>query len=151
MGGLVIKKVRILATLFEQLPLSSFFDTYPHRWQAYILAQNLSDIKNRIRAIFFLATPQHGSDYAATLNNILSVFGIIPARHYISDLTAGSISMQVINDDFGKLAHELPVVSFYETLKTNLGLSSIIVVDRESSVLGMVQRHLSFIKKNKTC
>lgn len=92
--------------------------------------------------MFFLATPQRGSDYASTLNNIFNAFGII-SRNYMSDLTAGSISMQVINNDFGKHAHDLRIFSFYEALKTSFGISSIYVVDKESAVLGMLPSMIS--------
>ena len=88
--------------------------------------------------IFFLATPHRGSDYAGVLNNILSVSGIMSSRLYISDLTRGSMSIQDINNDFGKYARDLPIFTFYETQKTSLGVSSIQIVDKESAVLGML-------------
>ncbi|KAJ9155418.1 GPI inositol-deacylase [Pleurostoma richardsiae] len=111
MGGLVIKK-------------------------AYILSRDVLDLKGRIRCIFFLATPHRGSDYAETLNNILTVSGILSSRDYIRDLTAGSTSAQLINNEFGKYAHDLPIFSFYETLRMSLGLSSSLIVDKNSAVLG---------------
>lgn len=67
----------------------------------------------------------------------------MPSRHYISDITAGSVSIQVINDDFGKHAQGLPIFSFYETQKTSLGISSVLVVDRESAVLGILHQKAS--------
>ncbi|KAK4154703.1 hypothetical protein C8A00DRAFT_42579 [Chaetomidium leptoderma] len=111
MGGLVIKK-------------------------AFLLAQNVPEIGPRIRCIFFLATPHRGSDYAATLNNILAITGILSPRQYITDLMTGSVSIQLINEDFGNCAHDLPIFSFFETLRTSFGVSSALVVDRSSAVLG---------------
>ncbi|KAB5582350.1 hypothetical protein GE09DRAFT_264304 [Coniochaeta sp. 2T2.1] len=111
MGGLVIKK-------------------------AYNLAQDVLDFRDRIRCIFFLATPHRGSDYAAILNNILTITGILSSRDYIKDLTTGSSSAQLINDEFGKHAHDLPIFSFYETLRMNVGLSSTLIVKLDSAVLG---------------
>ncbi|KAK7997445.1 hypothetical protein PG989_005485 [Apiospora arundinis] len=111
MGGLVIKK-------------------------AYILAQVVSDLRSRIQCIFFLATPHKGSDYAATLNNILTVTGVLSSRDYIRDLTSGSTSAQLINEDFGRCAHQLHIYSFYETLRTSLGVSSTMIVEKDSAVLG---------------
>ncbi|KAH8907338.1 NACHT and WD domain protein [Coniochaeta sp. PMI_546] len=111
MGGLVIKK-------------------------AYNLARDVLDFRDRIRCIFFLATPHRGSDYAAILNNILTMTGILSSRDYIKDLTTGSRSAQLINDEFGKYAHVLPIFSFYETLRMNLGLSSTLIVKPDSAVLG---------------
>lgn len=106
------------------------------RSQAFVLAQDVPELKDRIRTIFFLATPHRGSDYASTLNNILAVSGIMSSRHYIADLMTGSTSIQLINDSFGKCAHELPIFSFYETLRMSLGITSIMVVDKDSAVLG---------------
>lgn len=114
----------------------SGFPILNYHLQAFILAQAVPEFRDRIRAIFFLATPHRGSDYASMLNNVLSVSGVMSSRHYISDLRTGSVSIQAINDQFGEHAHDLPIFSFYETLKTNLGIS-IVVVNKESAVLGM--------------
>ena len=137
MGGLVIKKVDLTqrsliynSYYIEALSLLTV-------WKAFILAQDEPHLRDRIRTIFFLGTPHRGSNYAAVLNNILSVSGVMSPRHFISDLTKGSISVQMINDDFGKYAHELPIFSFYETTKTSVGISPVYVVDKESAVLGM--------------
>ncbi|KAK7959701.1 uncharacterized protein PG986_004555 [Apiospora aurea] len=111
MGGLVIKK-------------------------AYILAQDVPDLRSRIQSIFFLATPHRGSDYAATLNKILTVSGILSSRDYIRDLTSGSTSAQLINEDFGRCAHQLHIYSFYETLRTSLGVSTCLIVGKDSAILG---------------
>ncbi|ROV96972.1 hypothetical protein VSDG_04162 [Cytospora chrysosperma] len=111
MGGLVIKK-------------------------AFILARDVPEFQERIRCIFFLATPHRGSDYAALLNNVLAVSGVLSPRHYISDLVTGSTSAQLINEDFARYASELPVFSFYETLRMSIGISSCIIVDKISAVLG---------------
>lgn len=116
MGGLVVKK-------------------------AFILAQSIPDLKGRIRSIFFLATPHRGSDYAALLNNILTISGFLSPRQYLNDLTSGSTSAQLINDEFGKLASELPVFSFYETLRMSMGISSSLIVDKTSAVLGKRPSH----------
>lgn len=59
------------------------------------------------------------------------------SRHYITDIITGSLSVQAINDDFSKCAHDLPIFSFYETLRMSLGISSILVVEKNSAILGM--------------
>ncbi|KAK7931320.1 hypothetical protein PG985_002032 [Apiospora marii] len=118
MGGLVIKKAVILA-----------HQDAVHR-----------DIAERVKCTFFLATPHRGSDYAAVLNRILKVYGITgggSSREYIADITRGSTATQLINDDFGRYASELAIFSFYETVHTNLGVSSSLIVDKESAVLGL--------------
>ncbi|KAI0839441.1 NACHT and WD domain protein [Hypoxylon sp. FL0890] len=111
MGGLVVKK-------------------------AFILARDIPDFSARIKCIFFLATPHRGSDYAATLNNILTASGIMSSRQYIDDLTTGSTSTELINNDFGKYANDIPIFSFYETLRMNLGFSSSLIVEKNSAILG---------------
>jgi hypothetical protein len=132
MGGLVIKKVGIsLVSPHTSDPPDAYF------CQAFILSQETPDFNNRIRCIFFLATPHRGSDYAATLNNILTVSGILASRHYITDLTTGSTSIEWINEDFRRYALNSPIYSFYETLKMGIGVTSILVVDKASAVLGM--------------
>lgn len=116
MGGLVIKKAFNLA------------NQDMHR-----------DISDRIKCIIFLATPHRGSDYATTLNTILKVSGITgmaSSRDYINDLAKGSASSQAINEEFTRHAGDLEIYSFYETLPTSLGVSSSLIVDRESAVLG---------------
>lgn len=98
-----------------------------------------SDISDRIRAIVFLATPHKGSDYAALLNNILKVSGfagISSSRGYIDDLTVGSKSTQLINEEFGTAIADLSIYSFYETLQSSIGVSSTIIVPKDSAVLG---------------
>lgn len=111
MGGLVIKK-------------------------AFALARDVLEFQERIRCIFFLATPHRGSDYAALLNNILTISGVMSSRQYIADLTTGSTSAQLINEDFGRHANDLPVFSFYETARMSLGISSCVIVDKGSAILG---------------
>ena len=97
----------------------------------------MPDIHSRIKCIFFLATPHRGSDYAATLNNILALSTLGSARQYISELKTGSASMVQLNEKFGRHAHDLHIFSFYETMHTSLGVSSALIVDRGSAVLGM--------------
>ncbi|KAI1196726.1 NACHT and WD domain protein [Nemania serpens] len=117
MGGLVIKKAYVAA----------------HQDQTYC------QLAERMRCIFFLATPHRGSEYASILNRILKISGITgitSSREYINEISLGSISAQLINEDFGRYASTLQVYSFYETLETSLGLFSALIVDKESAVLG---------------
>ncbi|KAI0199392.1 hypothetical protein F4808DRAFT_432983 [Astrocystis sublimbata] len=115
MGGLVIKKVYILA---QQDP------------RDHLLA-------SRIQCMFFLATPHRGSESARLLNNILRASTVLSPRQYIVDIFKGSPSLQVINDDFRGFADRLQLWSFYETLKTRTTpTSSVLIVERDSAVLG---------------
>jgi hypothetical protein len=58
------------------------------------------------------------------------------SRLYITDITTGSISAQLIDEDFGKHANDLPIFSFYETLQMKLGISSGLIVEKSSAILG---------------
>ncbi|KAK8856979.1 WD40 repeat-like protein [Apiospora arundinis] len=114
MGGLVIKK-------------------------AYIAARqgvSTQRFAQRIKCIFFLATPHRGSDYAAVLSNILKVSGFLSSKQYLSDLMTGSTSTQLINDGFARYADDIRIFSFFETQEMDFKVSSAMIVDRTSAVLG---------------
>lgn len=107
--------------------------------KAYTLARQ--DLRNsetgqRIRCLFFLATPHRGSDFAILLNNILRATGVLSTRPYIADLQRNSVSAQKINRDFEMYAQDVALWSFFETLKTSLGVTSSMIVDRDSAILG---------------
>jgi hypothetical protein len=91
----------------------------------------------RIQSVFFLATPHRGSDYASTLSNVLKISGFLSSREYLSELTTGSASIQLINQDFARYAGDLHIFSFFETLRMSLGgLASALIVDKSSAILG---------------
>jgi len=105
--------------------------------KAYLLArQEARDIAQRVKYIFFLATPHRGSDSASLLNNLLSVSGVLSRRQYVADLGRNSVALQVINDEFKNFANDVELWSFYETVKTSSGIKSTIIVARDSAVLG---------------
>lgn len=115
MGGLVVKK-------------------------AFILGQHDEHYRELIRAmssIVFLSTPHRGSNLAEVLNKILSacIFTFSP-KQYISELSANSPTLQEINEQFRNLAPSLSIISFFETLKTSIGPSQVMVCQRDSSILG---------------
>lgn len=114
MGGLVIKKAYLLARQNEQ----------------YL------DIANRIQSMFFLATPHRGSDSATLLNNILRATPFRNSKQYVTDIARNSTALSVINDEFRLLGDEVHIWSFYETMKSRVGLNSIMIVDRDSAVIG---------------
>lgn len=115
MGGLIVKK-------------------------AFILGQNDEHYRELIRAvsgIVFLSTPHRGSNLAEVLNKILSacIFAFSP-KQYISELNINSPTLQEINEQFRNLAPNVSLVSFYETLKTAIGPSQVMVLQKDSSILG---------------
>lgn len=112
MGGLVIKKAYVLA----------------RQGGAY------ESLAQRIRSIFFIATPHRGSDSAKLLNNLLQAASM--SRAYVADLERGSSAIQAINDEFRNYSQGVELRSFYETQKLKLGMVNMLVVDPESAVLG---------------
>ena len=134
MGGLVIKKVGIV-------PLYPSCDLKITLEQAYILAQQETtrhNIFDRIKCMFFLATPHRGSDYAKFLEGVLSTFSVIgltSSKGYLEDLNLDSTSTQLMNDEFARLATNLTIYTFYELWSTILGTSTLIV-KKGSAVIG---------------
>ena len=87
--------------------------------------------------MLFLSTSHRGTNLALILNRILtiSVFGH-SVKQFISELENDSITIQDINEQFRSFAPRLAIFSFYETLKTTAGPTKIMVLEKESSVLG---------------
>lgn len=73
-------------------------------------------------AIVFLSTPHRGTNLAETLNRILKVSPATFPRQFISELVAGSPTLQKINEQFRHVAPKLDIISFYETRPTPLAL-----------------------------
>lgn len=44
--------------------------------------------------------------------------------------------LQSINNEFRQYSDDLQLRSFYETLKTAIGIKSVLIVDKESATLG---------------
>lgn len=112
MGGLIIKK-------------------------AYMLAKQSSNARilvDRMRTMYFLATPHRGSDSAKLLNNILLITNT--SRLYVADLQRGSQAIQSINDEFRSYSEDIAIWSFYETQKLKIKLVSVLIVDPDSATLG---------------
>ena len=86
---------------------------------------NYRDMVDSVCSIMFLATPHRGSSFANLLNNVLSSLLTHSAKQYISDIQPHSSTLEGINDDFMNLAPKMQIVSFYETLKTSVGLGSV--------------------------
>ena len=71
--------------------------------------------------MLFLSTPHKGSNYAKILNNILNAAPTTNQKIYVSELELNSTTLQDINEQFRTRCGELTLVSFYESLKTNIG------------------------------
>ena len=84
----------------------------------------------------FLATPHRGADTATLLNNILHASMIYGHKPFVSDLERNSRAIESINEDFRHYSNALELRSFYETVKTTIGVSSVLIVNKDSATLG---------------
>lgn len=106
--------------------------------KACLLGQNDEHYKALVRsisAIIFLSTPHRGSNLAETLNRIL-VASFQSARNFITDLNRSSMALEEINEQFRHIAPRLSIWSFYETLPTSIGPTRMMVLEKDSAILG---------------
>lgn len=113
MGGLVVKKAYLMG----------FHD------------ENYKDIIAAVSAIIFLSTPHRGTNLAETLNNLLQ-YSFQAQKSFISDLAKNSPAIEDINEQFRHVAPKLSIYSFYETLETSIGPKKVMVLEKDSSVMG---------------
>ena len=112
MGGLVIKRAYAIAV---QHP-------------------GYEDLSIRIKGIFFIATPQRGSNLAPILGHIFRLSS--GSKPFLKDLKSNSDVVQIINTEFGMHAKDLLLYSFYETKKLSLSaLKDVLIVPKEDAVL----------------
>ena len=106
--------------------------------KACVLGQNDEHYKALVRsisAIIFLSTPHRGSNLAEILNRIL-VASFQSARNFITDLNRSSMALEEINEQFRHIAPRLSIWSFYETLPTSIGPRKMMVLEKDSAILG---------------
>ncbi|KAA6406365.1 MAG: hypothetical protein FRX48_09849 [Lasallia pustulata] len=113
MGGLVVKKAYLLGQIDE----------------------NYQGIVKAISAIMFLGTPHRGTNLAELLNKVLFV-SFQSSKSFIDDLNRSSPALEELNEQFRHVAPRLSIVSFYETLATTVGPRKLMVLEKESSILG---------------
>ncbi|KAI4143733.1 MAG: hypothetical protein LQ341_002834 [Variospora aurantia] len=115
MGGLVVKK-------------------------AFILGQNDNQYRQMLAStngILFLSTPHRGTNLAELLNRILAVSLFNhSAKQYIAELKQNSPALQDINEQFRNIAPRLQIFSFFETHQTAVGPKKMMVLEKDSSILG---------------
>jgi len=100
--------------------------------------EKLKSIADRIHTLYFIATPHRGAGSARLLQNIISISPLHSAKAYVADLIPNSGALQTINDQFRHVCQTLQFWSFFETVKTNLGKSQELIVEKDSAVLGNV-------------
>ena len=70
------------------------------------------------------------------LGNILRVTMSNP-KAYVADLIPNSGTIQVINDEFRHVSHGVQIWSFFETVKTYVGIGQEMIVEKDSAVIGL--------------
>lgn len=113
MGGLVVKKAYLLGQIDEE-------------YQAIV---------GSISAIIFLATPHRGTNLAEILTKVLTA-SLQSPKTFIAELNRNSSALEELNEQFRHVAPRLLIVSFYETLPTSVGPVKLMVLEKESSILG---------------
>lgn len=106
--------------------------------KACLLGQNDEHYKALVRsisAIIFLSTPHRGSNLAEILNRVL-VASFQSARNFITELNRSSTALEEINEQFRHIAPRLSIWSFYETLPTSIGPRKMMVLEKDSAILG---------------
>ncbi|KAI6376848.1 hypothetical protein MCOR31_001451 [Pyricularia oryzae] len=85
-----------------------------------------------------------------------STLGITSAKDYISELGKGSFTLQILNEQFRRIAPSLDIVSFYETVLTPIGFKNakFMILEKESSVLeypGEISKPLTNVDHHGVC
>ncbi|KAI1747448.1 hypothetical protein F4782DRAFT_521079 [Xylaria castorea] len=113
MGGLVVKKAYLLG----------------------LHDANYQQAVKGVSAIIFLSTPHRGTNLAKILNRVLAA-SFKSTKYFISDLSKSSSAIEELNEEFRHVAPNLSIWSFYETLATSIGPWKMMVLGKDSSVLG---------------
>jgi hypothetical protein len=106
--------------------------------KAYILGlhdANYQVIIKAVSAIMFMSTPHRGTNLAEILNRVLAA-PFQSFKNFISDLNKNSPAIEELNEKFRHLAPMLSIGSFYETIATSIRPRKIMVLVKDSSVLG---------------
>ncbi|KAK1772835.1 hypothetical protein QBC33DRAFT_522616 [Phialemonium atrogriseum] len=123
MGGLVAKKAYLLAT----------------RDPIY------EGIARRVHSMYFLGTPHRGASACQLLKTYLTASVGAGEKAFIDQLLPGSEVLQTINEEFRHVCKNVKMWSFFEGQPTSVGLRSLIIVDRESAVIGLPDEHVQFL------
>ncbi|KAG6368892.1 hypothetical protein INS49_003110 [Diaporthe citri] len=61
---------------------------------------------------------------------------MLNSKQYVAELARNSLTLQKLNEQFRHIAPRLDIVSFYETMPTRIKSARVMVLEKESSVLG---------------
>ena len=62
--------------------------------------------------------------------------GILSQKPFVGELERNSGAIESTNDEFRHFAPDFHLQSFYESVKTTIGISSDLIVDKDSATLG---------------
>jgi len=103
---------------------------------AFIIGHKLAGFQatvERVRAIFFLATPHLGAAIAQTLDRFVRL--VSEARPFIGDLNPHSQTLRNINEDFPGASGKLHLVSFHESLP--MGIFNTLIVEKHCASMNL--------------
>ncbi|GAB1319628.1 hypothetical protein MFIFM68171_09838 [Madurella fahalii] len=112
---------------------------------AYIIGLRELEFKptiDRVRAIFFLATPHQGASIAQTLSRLTAVIGVRP---FVEDLFPQSPLIQNISEDFPRVSGNLRLFSFYETRPMSIGINKMLIVEKASARMNLANERATFL------
>ncbi|KAK4656243.1 hypothetical protein QC762_309600 [Podospora pseudocomata] len=141
MGGLVVKK-------------------------AYLLARRdpiYADIAGRIHSLYFLGTPHRGADSSSFVSTFIAMSLGSGSKAFVKELIPGSGTLQVslksasilgmlmlttqaINDEFRHVCSDVGLWSFFEGIPTAAGPTNVVVVEKESAVMGLPGEHTQYLQ-----
>lgn len=116
--------------------------------KAYILANQLpsyANLADRIRSLFFLATPHQGAGIAQLLSRALALAG---PRPFVDDLSPQSAMLQTINEEFPLYSHSLQLLSFYETKPMFYGAGRSLIVEKHCAVMNYTNEQRAYLDAN---
>lgn len=112
---------------------------------AYILGYHQPEFRpmiDRVCSIVFLGTPHQGAAIARTLSRLVTLVG---ARPFVDDLLPESPMLQVINEDFPRVAGNLQLMSFYETRPMSVGGFKALIVEKNCAVMNLANERRTLL------
>lgn len=86
-----------------------------------------------------------GPDSATLLNNLLRASLLHNQIPFVTDLKRNSGVIQSINHEFRHYSSALESRSFYETIKTNIDASNLLIANKDSATLGYSNEHSALL------
>ncbi|TLD30942.1 hypothetical protein PspLS_01946 [Pyricularia sp. CBS 133598] len=95
--------------------------------------------------MYFLGTPHRGAD-SAQLAKLVQQSAGYGTKAFLDDLLPGRGTLDQINDEFRHVCDRINLCSFSEAVPTNFGLTSSLVVDKASAILGLPKERVQYIE-----